>query len=582
MQFARLCEALEAARSTSSRNAKVSAIAAALREAAASPAELRTAVRVSLGDLSRLGVGWRALTGALAARLGETNDALVNEASRRLGDLGAAAEEILSKRDPGLAREPHALREPLSLSDVGAMVDGLRAASSRAKRAALITGALARSGPLEAKFLIKALSGELRIGAAPGVVLLAITSAFESDETAVRRAHGLLADLAEVAVLAQAKRLDEANVKPGRPLAFMLATPIETVKSEIAYAHMISEEKLDGVRAQVHVHGGRVSIFARGLERVTDSFPEVAAVFAGVTTDLVLDGEILAVASDGRPRPFQALQMRLNRKKPSEELRALVPICLVAFDLLVRDAEVLVDKPWRTRRDALEAFAREVGTNALFTIKEATTVKDATELDAAFERARKNGNEGLVLKRIDAPYEAGKRGQSWLKVKKATATLDVVVTAAEQGHGNRAKVISDYTFAVWKDDVLVDVGKAYSGLTDPEIDALSRHFTNATIEQRGGWRRVTPDVVLEVGFDGIQRSDRHPSGFSLRFPRILKIRTDKLPDECDTLETVEALFLAQVETGHREDAKEPPEPIGTSAKKPQLRPQLSLFGDDKK
>lgn len=248
----------------------------------------------------------------------------------------------------------------------------------------------------------------------------------------------------------------------------------------------------------------------------------------------------------------------------------------------MRGDEVLIDQPWRARRDALEAFARELGTNTQFTIKEATTVKDATELDAAFDRARKNGNEGLVLKRIDAPYEAGKRGQSWLKVKKATATLDVVVTAAEQGHGNRAKVISDYTFAVWKDDTLVDVGKAYSGLTDAEIDTLSRHFSETTIEQRGGWRRVTPDVVLEVGFDGIQRSDRHPSGFSLRFPRILKIRTDKLPNECDTVETVEALFFAQVETGHREEPIEPPKPI---AKEPHTakRAQLSLFeSDDKK
>ena len=151
-----------------------------------------------------------------------------------------------------------------------------------------------------------------------------------------------------------------------------------------------------------------------------------------------------------------------------------------------------------------------------------------------------------MLKRRDALYEAGKRGQAWLKVKKATATLDVVVTAAEQGHGNRAGVISDYTFAVWKDETLVDVGKAYSGLTDAEIEELSRHFLGTTLEQRGGWRKVTPDVVLEVGFDGIQRSDRHASGFALRFPRILKIRIDKTPGDCDTLETVEALFRAQI------------------------------------
>jgi DNA ligase-1 len=571
MQFARLCEALEAAKNTSSRNAKVSAIAAALAESSKSgELELRTAVRVALGDLSRLGVGYRALGGALAARLGETGDTAIVETSRRLGDLGDAAFELVAKRN-----EP-AHAEPLTLADVDALTHGLRAATSRAKRAALITSALARSSALEVKFLVKALSGELRIGAAPGVVLLAVASAFEADETKVRRAHGLLADLAEVAVLAREGRLDEASIAPGRPLAFMLATPIETVKSAIDYGAFVAEEKLDGVRAQIHVHGGVVTIFARGLERVTESFPEVAAAFAGTTIDLVLDGEILAVAEDGRPRPFQALQMRLNRKKPGNDLLALVPVSFVAFDVLVRGDRALVDRPWRERRAALEEVHRDVPKRTVFTIKEAADICDAAAVDAAFDRARKNGNEGLVLKRKDSPYEAGKRGQSWLKVKKATATLDVVVTAAEQGHGGRANVISDYTFAVWKDGALVDVGKAYSGLTDPEIDSLSRHFIDATIERRGGWRKVSPDVVLEVGFDGIQRSDRHASGFSLRFPRILKIRSDKKPDECDTIETVEALYLAQVETGHREETIAPPAP----KKKPtKSGPQLSLFED---
>jgi DNA ligase-1 len=574
VQFARLCEALETAKGTSSRNAKVAAIAGALSEASQSGTlELRTAVRVSLGDLSRLGVGWRALAGAIAARLGETTDAALVEATRRLGDLGDAAEELIAKRN----EEAHA--RPLVLADVAKLTDELRGAASRARRAALITAALTRSSALEVKFLVKALSGELRIGAAPGVVLLAIAKAFEAAEPDVRRAHGLLADLAEVAVLACEKRMGEAAVKPGRPLAFMLATPIETVKTPIEWAKVVAEEKLDGVRAQVHVHAGEVTIFARGLERVTESFPEVAAAMKNAKGDLVLDGEILAIQADGRPRPFQALQMRLNRKNPDADLTALVPIAFVAFDVLVRGTESLVDEPWRVRRAALEEVVRAL--DGAIAVKEAVAVDGPEALDAAFDRARKAGNEGLVLKRTDAPYEAGKRGQSWLKVKKATATLDVIVTAAEQGHGGRAKVISDYTFAVWKDDALVDVGKAYSGLTDAEIDTLSRHFVETTIEQRGGWRRVTPEIVLEVGFDGIQRSDRHASGFALRFPRILKIRTDKIIDECDTLETVEALFLAQVESGHREEPIIAPPPRGSKKKKAVPTSQLSLFGDDK-
>ncbi len=584
MQFARLCEALEAARATSSRNAKADAIGGALREAAADPAaevELRTAVRVALGELSRLGFGWRSLAGALAARLGDAGllassgavDAQIYEATRRLGDLGDAAEELVRKKN----EPPHA--RPLVLADVDALVGELRSASSRARRAALVTAALGRASALEVKFLLKALSGELRIGAAPGVVLLAITRAFESNEADVRRAHGLLANLAEVAVLASQRRLADATVRPGRPLAFMLATPIETIKTPIDLGAMVAEEKLDGVRAQVHVRGGSVTIYARGLERVTDAFPEVTDALAGYPTDLVLDGEILAIGDGGRSRPFQALQMRLNRKKPTRALLEKVPVAFVAFDVLAAGDKVLVDAPWRERRAALDATARALGARGGFMVKEAFDVPDQATLDAAFDRARKNGNEGLVLKRRDAPYEAGKRGQTWIKVKKATATLDVAVTAVEQGHGKRAGVLSDYTFAVWREDretrALVDVGKAYSGLTDAEIAALSSHFVERTLEERGAWRRVTPDVVLEVGFDGIQRSDRHVSGFALRFPRILRVRDDKTVDECDTVETVEALFQAQVESGHREEPlSEPPAPA------PKPGRQLSLFGDE--
>lgn len=569
MQFARLCEALETARGTSSRNAKADAIAGALADAArASEVELRAAVRVSLGDLARLGLGWRALAGAIAARLGETGDEAIHEATRRLGDLGDAAEELLQKKN-----EPPPA-EPLALADVADLVADLRVTSSRARRAALVTGALRRSSALEAKFLVKALSGELRIGAAPGVVSLAIARAFEAAEAEVRRAHGLLADWADVAVLASEKRLSEATVRPGRPLAFMLATPIETIKTPIDLPAMVAEEKLDGVRAQVHVRAGEVTIFARGLERVTDAFPEVAAALAGRAEDLVLDGEILAVGEGGRPRPFQALQMRLNRKTPTRELLAHVPVCFVAFDVLVRGAEVLVDRPWHERRAALESIARTVDAHAAFAVKEASPVVDRAALDAAFDLARKNGNEGLVLKRRDGPYEAGKRGQSWIKVKQATATLDVAVTAVEQGHGKRAGVLSDYTFAVWREGALVDVGKAYSGLTDAEIDELSAHFARRTLETRGGWRRVKPDVVLEVGFDGIQRSTRHASGFALRFPRIVRVRDDKTVDECDTVETVAALFAAQVESGHRE------EPLAAPAAASKTSPQLSLFGEE--
>jgi len=202
---------------------------------------------------------------------------------------------------------------------------------------------------------------------------------------------------------------------------------------------------------------------------------------------------------------------------------------------------------------------------------------------------RRRGHEGLLLKKSDSPYDAGRRGQAWIKVKRAFATLDVVVTAAEEGHGRRAGVLSDYTFGVWRGDEIVNVGKAYSGLTDVEIDDLTQRFKALTLERRGGVRLVKPEIVLEIAFDGIQRSTRHKSGFALRFPRIVRIREDKRPTLADRLSAVEALFTSQLETGHREEAA--PEPAETPAKnatrtsrargprKKTAEGQLSLFGD---
>ncbi|MGH7295486.1 MAG: hypothetical protein ACRELB_11160, partial [Polyangiaceae bacterium] len=200
---------------------------------------------------------------------------------------------------------------------------------------------------------------------------------------------------------------------------------------------------------------------------------------------------------------------------------------------------------------------------------------------------RARGHEGLVLKRADAPYDAGRRGQAWIKVKRASATLDVVVVAAEEGHGKRAGVLSDYTFAVWRgeagaaDEELVPIGKAYSGLTDEEIDAMTRRLDALTLERRGGVRVVRPQIVLEVAFDGLQRSSRHASGFAMRFPRIARIRDDKTPAEADRMETVEALFAAQVASGHREQAARPARPSRSARKKGRVPAnQLSLFGGD--
>jgi DNA ligase 1 len=364
----------------------------------------------------------------------------------------------------------------------------------------------------------------------------------------------------------------------------MLATPIETIATPLATEGLVVEDKIDGVRAQVHKAGGEVRIFARGLDDVTSAFPEVVHALSAAPGDVALDGELVATGPDGRPRPFMQLQNRLGRKDPTPAIVSATPVSFVAYDMLAGPDGDLLALPWTARRARLEAFAVHLRGPA-FAVN--PVQEYPADLDARFDAARARGHEGLVLKRKDAPYEAGRRGQSWIKVKRAFATLDVVITAAELGHGKRAGVLSDYTFAVWSNDgpdaELVNVGKAYSGLTDREIDEMTARLVALTtqVERRGGLRKVRPEIVLEVAFDGIQRSKRHPSGFALRFPRIVRVRDDKGPADADRLAAVEALFASQVSSGHREEAPEPaPKGKTKAARASAIDRQLSLFGEE--
>jgi len=264
----------------------------------------------------------------------------------------------------------------------------------------------------------------------------------------------------------------------------------------------------------------------------------------------VLDGELLAWR-DGRALPFAELQKRLNRRIEGDDLflGQEIPLAYSAYDLLWLDGVSLLKSPLRVRRQSLESLLShrqsliDVGLINIAPVLHAAT---AAEIDTAFHHARQRGNEGLMAKDPDSPYTPGRRGLAWLKLKKAYATLDVVVVAVEQGHGKRRGVLSDYTFAVRdeSDGSLRVVGKAYSGLTDAEIAALTEHFLANTLEERGRLRRVVPDTVIEIAFDRIQPSQRHDSGFALRFPRIARIRADKTPAEIDTLDTCRRLAAA--------------------------------------
>jgi len=322
----------------------------------------------------------------------------------------------------------------------------------------------------------------------------------------------------------------------------MLATPVETPDEafeRMATAVVWTEEKYDGVRCQLHRAGGRCELFSRELKETASAFPELVAAGLELDHEVIADGEVLAHRGD-RVLPFSDLQRRLGRKEVSAALRREVPLVFVAFDLLFLDGEVLLDRPLAERRRRLEGL----GLRPPFLLARLETAADPAHLDRIFAETRDRGNEGLMVKDPESGYAPGRRGMAWLKLKRPLATLDVLVTAVEWGHGKRRGVLSDYTFAVRDEETgrLLNVGKAYSGLTDAEIAEMTEFFLAHTVADHGRSRTVEPIVVIEVAFDAIQRSARHRSGFALRFPRIVRLRPDKPVSEIDTLAWVEELY----------------------------------------
>jgi DNA ligase-1 len=292
------------------------------------------------------------------------------------------------------------------------------------------------------------------------------------------------------------------------------------------------EEKYDGIRAQVHASASRFEIYTRDLKSVTGQFPEIAAAARELQDEVIVDGEIIAHADDKR-LTFHDLQRRLGRKDEKDFfIRSDITVRYVVFDILWSNGRSFLREPLETRRRHLETLVLP-STWQLILFRD---VDSAEAIEEAFHAARRAGNEGLIAKDKSSPYTPGRRGKSWLKLKKAFSTLDVVVVKAEQGYGKRSHVLSDYTFAVQDETgALRVIGKAYSGLTDAEIEELTEHFIETTVSQRGNVRTVTPNVVLEIAFDSIRPSERHDSGLALRFPRIKAIRRDKSAADIDSL-----------------------------------------------
>ena len=452
-------------------------------------------------------------------------------------DAGKAAFDALNER-AGLATITKT-----KLSEVADLFSRLADARGPLVKTELLAEFLRPRTTLQGSYVIRILTGDLRVGLKAGLVEEAIAQAFSAELVDIREAAMLTGDLGETGRLAAAGGLHQAQLRLFQPLQPMLASPLPLEPAERAAElerlgvfgmEYWAEPKFDGIRAQLHAENGRVEIYTRDLKRVTGQFADVARSAKELEPSVILDGELIAFAENAA-LDFFDLQKRLGRKTEDDLFAAVsdVPVIFRAFDLLALNGASLLRQPLRERRAALEALALP----DRLTIAPVWPVRSAAEVEAAFRAERKRAHEGLVLKDAASPYQPGRRGQSWLKVKEEFATLDVVVVYVEPGHGKRSHVLSDYTFAVRDEHgQLWPIGKAYSGLTDEEIEEFTEHFRANTISKRGRALEVRPNVVLEVAFDTIQPSDRHPSGLALRFPRIKRIRRDKTVSDIDTLD----------------------------------------------
>lgn len=541
--FARFADACTSIRSERSTEDKVSILGAFLRTLP--PHQLPHVVAWFSGqalpafDPRPTRVGWTFLRDAACGAIGCSSDSF--RGSYLLHSDTAETVADLWRGHAGDARS-----RP-TMDDVTSCLDRLASEPSKECRLRMLAGFMRRCNAHEARHLAKILTGNLRIGLKDGFVEEAIATAFHAEPDAVRRATMLCGDAGHVAQLAREGRLHEAVLTPFRPVRVMLASPEpdpDAVAARIASwtgdpgKGAWAEDKHDGIRCQAHMGHGNARLFSRDLKDLTPSFPEIAAHLAATRRHAILDGEIVAMDGD-RPRPFADLQRRLGRMEPDLFMRDEVPVCFVAFDMLWHEGVSVVDQPWSRRRHALESFA----TLANIRVARGQWVHDAQDLRGAFDAARGLGHEGLVIKDPAAPYQPGRRGIGWVKLKKTMGTLDCVIIGAEQGHGRRSGVLSDFTFAVRdaSSGRLHVMGKAYSGLTDAEVQALTHRLLGRVIRKRGSYLEVEPEVVLEIAFDRIQQSSRHDSGLALRFPRIVRLRDDKRVDECDTLQTARAM-----------------------------------------
>ena len=551
LSLAKLCDKLE---ETSKRLLMVDLVANFLKTLKTDEVEPATSMILGRAfpkwDQRTLEVSWATLSGIIK-RLTNIDWKVFSIAFSKTGDVGAATRIVFEKSK--IQRQATLLKTPLTILEVRRTFDAIAETTgpgSRDRKERLLEALLGNATPQEAKYLIKILIGEMRTGFHEGLMELAASKAFDIPDDVIRRASMLTGDIGEVTQIARAKgvkAVSRLQLQVFRPVKPMLAQMAEDVKDALDQlgGNAAFEHKLDGARVQIHKVADTVKIFSRRLTDVTESFPEVVQLIRkeSESREVIFEGEIIAVGEDGNPLPFQHLMRRFRRVRDIEEMAMKIPVELHLFDLIYLDGQSLIAETYVDRRKKLERIAGSIP------LTKQIVTRDAVEAGEFLREAIDKGHEGLVAKKLDSPYTPGIRGKRWCKIKESLEPLDLAIVAAEYGYGRRHKWLSDYHLAARDPESgeFLVLGKTFKGLTDNEIIHMTKRLKELAVKQERGKVVVTPQIVVEVAYNEIQRSPRYKSGMALRFARIRRIREDKGPEEVDTIQRVRKIYEKQFE-----------------------------------
>ena len=549
--LAELCEKLE---TTSKRTLMVSLVAEFLKYIHADEVEPATSMILGRSfpkwDQRTLEVSWATMNG-LIKRLTNVDWKSFTDAFSKTGDIGAATKIVFEAKK--IRKQATLFEKPLTILEVRRSLETIAETSgygSRERKERLLENLLGEATPLEAKYIVKILIGEMRTGFHEGLMELAVSKAFSVPHDLVRRASMLTGDIGEVAAIAKAQGREgivKLQFQVFRPIKPMLAQTADAVDEAIKEhgGETAFEHKLDGARVQIHKSKDTVRIYSRRLTDVTDSFPEIVRLIRNEVKagEAILEGEIIAVGENGYPLPFQHIMRRFRRVHDIEEMIEKIPVELYLFDLIYLNGQSLIADTYVERRKKLEKTAGGI----LLTRQIITG--NPREAERFLKEAIENGHEGLVAKKLDSPYTPGIRGKRWFKIKESLESLDLVVVAAEYGYGRRHNWLSDYYLAArdLESGEFLVVGKTFKGLTDEEIIEMTKRLKEFTIKEE--YRRVvvTPRIVVEVAYNEIQKSPKYKCGMALRFARITRIRDDKSSEEADTIQRVRKIYEKQFE-----------------------------------